>query len=120
VPVSGGSPRQVTTSEGAKTPSDCTRDGNRIFFSVERAENRETPVIVALERRGDDGALIETELGPGEGGRWSPDETHIAFVSTRDSGCDLYVTEAGSDSAERVTTPRPASLGLIGLRLGST
>ncbi len=91
--------RQLTVSPGNKRTTDCSPDGRVVYHvTVDRERRLRTARLSA------DGDLSEPlDLGPGEGGRWSPDGMEIAFLSSRDGQPDLYIVSADGGAVTRVT-----------------
>ncbi len=121
ISAAGGVPVQLTSSVGDKRPTDCSPAG-RLLYTVDGAGRVQWQAHVQLSG----GITEETMIGEGDGGRWSADESRIAFRSVRDGTPDLYVVSRGGGEATRVTnTPAreswPDWLGdrlLYGVNLG--
>lgn len=83
VPLSGGSPVRVRTARSTLSsvdPLDWSPDSTKLLFT----RNHEIWVV----NRNDSGLQ---RLAEGYHAKWSPDGEHIAYLSSRDGTCELWV-----------------------------
>lgn len=102
IPVAGGTPVQLVINDASQEPTDCSSDGQTFLFhsNISGANKIYTMSVV-----GGDYSVIENELGGGEGAKWSPDGTQIAFLSNQneEKTIDLYVMSSTGGTVTRLT-----------------
>jgi Tol biopolymer transport system component len=89
VDVAGGGLASLPLDiEGNQWPSDCTAGREQVAFEL-RLDG--SGMFVA--RRSGQGYEVES-LGPGRGGRWSPDGSRLVFTDQRGDQTDVFVRES--------------------------
>jgi dipeptidyl aminopeptidase/acylaminoacyl peptidase len=80
VPLSGGSPRRLTTSKASDGSPAWSSDGKRIAFTSKRDDDKVNQVYVIAVDGGEPERLTEMPIGVSNP-KWLPDGKRIAFVS---------------------------------------
>lgn len=96
----------LSTTAGPKTDPVISPDGRKIAFTVGDIDiGSASPLWVVNS----DGTGLEQLTSDGSNDyrpTWSPDGSHIAFVSTRDGNAEIYVMNAdGSDQTNITNSP---------------
>jgi dipeptidyl aminopeptidase/acylaminoacyl peptidase len=103
VPLAGGSPVDLTdNSEEDREPDACATDGKVAFVSSRTGDND----IYVMESNG----MNQTDLTQVSGSQeiepsWSPDCSHIAYISSQDAGnFEVYVMDSNGANQTRITS----------------
>jgi tricorn protease len=78
VPAGGGEPRRLTYSPDANVAAGWTRDGKEVLFTSSRTSTNDPHHIFKVSLAGDFPSQLP--LAMAEGGSYSPDSTHLAYV----------------------------------------
>lgn len=102
IPARGGAPEPLVINEASQQPTDCSPDGKTFLFQSNMSG---TNKIYYMSVSGGDYVEIINELGGGEGGRWSPDGSLIAFLSNKnkENTTDLYVMSSKGGAVTRLS-----------------
>ncbi len=107
VPSTGGVAVVMTDLPDHNRPTDCSPDGSRILLTQsETGAYRGSPTgegrILEISVFGGDPVVLRGDR-PGEGGRWSPDGSTIAFVSNENGVPAIFIMPANGGRATAVT-----------------
>lgn len=80
VPLAGGEPRRLTTSDAPDTAPAFSPDGKRIAFLSRRGDDKETQLYLLDLSGGEPERLSQAPLGASSP-KWLPDGKRVAFVS---------------------------------------
>ncbi len=86
--LADGSIEILTETRLNKWPTDCSRDGRKITYHKSGDETG----VFTLRRSGE--GWISSRVGPGSGGRWSPDGSRLAYLDRVDRRTEIFVLEA--------------------------
>jgi Tol biopolymer transport system component len=108
IPVTGGTPVQITTSAGYENDPEWSPDGSLIAFSGDYAGNWDIWVIPAA---GGAATRVTTDPGVDQDPSWSPAGNYIAFMSQRSGNGDIWVIPATGGAAIQLTDHGAGDMG---------
>ena len=113
VGIADGRERRLTWAAGVDGEPAWSHDGTRVAFQSNRAGRGASNIYVVSadmgEKRGSPRAVPLTEDNALSGApAWSPDDSRLAFESTRAGNLDVWVMNADGEGAGAVTrSPEP-------------
>jgi eukaryotic-like serine/threonine-protein kinase len=116
VPALGGSPRRLVSSMSG---ADVSHDGKRLTFF--RLGDKQMQLVVADRDGSNARVAMQTAVSFSyRKPRWSPDDSTIAFLHSRENWADdVYVVAAAGGSPRQVTNDNTLMSGLTWLADGS-
>ena len=98
VPLTGGTPRQITKN-GPSYWHSWSPDGKTIAFTGERAGNVD---VYSISAKGGDETRLTTSLGVDDGAEYSPDGVYIYFNSARAGQMQIWRMKADGSEQQQV------------------
>jgi Tol biopolymer transport system component len=101
IPVTGGTPIQITTNPGYENDAEWSPDGTTIAFSADYAGNWDIWTIPVSG-----GVATQITFDPllDQDPSWSPDGSFLTFWSLRSGNADIWIIPATGGTPIQVTT----------------